>query len=375
MFTVTGCSGTGNNISTPALAVSSTATALVLAYGSATGGTCSSGVASNTVTPYNGTFANGGSGAFINYSFVVSAGPGACSGTFIAANSSASVLTLNTNCSAGTSGTASGTQVGPDKLVQHEAFKSPDNVHIIYDATNQSFMWNGVFVEGPYIIEEGTTTVDSKCGLLSPSTKYCTGHPISTYTGIVSGNIFSSPYSTLASVQNLFGAGLNPCADTHMSLNSVDTIGHTDNHPFVLDVQDEGGTYYMLGGQGLGGSSAPPCPYYNELDFVQLNGTLPGNTFRVAPTMGTGWHPNFEVQNSIGLQSSSGKYIAWVTDGLGQFGSTSNTASCNIGGPDWQLSSSGTFTAYSGSGPGVFGNFIAPATQNAGNYVFAVQSC
>ena len=374
MFTVTGCSGTGNNISTPALAIGSTATALVLAYGSATGGTCSSGVASNTVTPYNGgTFANGGSGAFTNYSFVVSAGPGACSGTFIAANSSTSVLTLNTNCSAGTSGTASGTQVGPDKFVMHEAFKSPDDSIVVYDASAQSYMWNGVWAEGLETWAEGTTTNYAKCGLLSPSTQYCTGHPISGYTGIVSGNIFSSPYSTLNTVQNLFGSGLNPCSDTHMSWNDTHP---GDSYPFMLDVQDEGGTYFMLGGQSLGGGSAPPCPYYNELDFVQVNGTLPGNTFRVAPTMGTGWHPNFEVQNSIGLQSSSGKYIAWVTDGLGQFGSTSNTASCNIGGPDWQSSSSGTFTAYSGSGPGVFGNFIAPpTTQNAGHYVFAVQSC
>jgi hypothetical protein len=297
-------------------------------------------------------------------------GTGSCSGTFIAANSSTSTLTLNTSCASGvvSSATASGTQVGPDKFVMHEAFKTPDDSIVIYDASSQSYMWNGVWAEGPESWAEGTTTNYVKCGLLSPTTKYCTGHPIGTYTGIVSGNIFSSPYSTLASVQNLFGSGLNPCADTHMSLNSVDTAGHTDSYPFMLDVQDEGGTYYMLGGQGLGGSSAPPCPYYNELDYVQLSGTLPGKTLRVDPTVNTGWHPNFEVQNAIGLQSSSGKYIVFPSDLMGQLGNIDGThAACNVGGPDWQKS----FTGFVGTA-NVFGNIIAPSAGNAGNYIYQV---
>jgi len=129
-------------------------------------------------------------------------------------------------------------------------------------------------------------------------------------------------------------------------------------------------TYSLLGG------STPPCPYYDEIDLTQTSGTLPGTTWRAAHNFNSGWSWNFEVQNAITLESYTGKYAVWVTDGEGQFGSTSGTTSCNVGGPDWQRSDNTDFTAYSGSGPGIFSNYIMPQNGgNRGNFIYQVQSC
>ena len=258
----------------------------------------------------------------------------------------------------------------PDEFTFHEAFVDPSGTYGFVDTSSQALMIQGTYAEGPYIWQIGTTNIVGKCGTTSP-TNYCTGHFGEGYAGLAVGQQWHAPFSSPNSGTNMFSGSITTtCADSHFSWNHVDTGTQTDDYPVLIGWQDEGSTYNLLG------SGTPPCPYYDEIDFTLASGLgAAGTTHRAAHQFNTGWSPSFEPQNAIAIQSSSGKYIAFPSDGWGQFGSTGGTAACNIGGPDWQKSDSSHFTVYSGSGAGVFGNFIAPASHNAGNYIFAVQSC
>jgi hypothetical protein len=328
------------------------------------------GNASGGTTVYAGT-TGGNSNAYVNYSFAVTGcSISADNGTFTASASAAGSVTLSN--SAGVSGatgcSALGTQVGPDMFKQHEAFASAGDSYILTDASAQNYMLNGVYSEGPWVWVEGTTTIAGKCGLYP--TTYCTGHFGEGYSGLAVGQKWHAPFTSLNSAANIFAAGIDICDDDHFSWNHVDTTTQADDYPVMISWQDVGGTYSLLGG------STPPCPYYDEIDLTQTSGTLPGTTWRAAHNFNSGWSWNFEVQNAITLESYTGKYAVWVTDGEGQFGSTSGTTSCNVGGPDWQRSDNTDFTAYPGSGPGIFSNYIMPQNGgNSGNFIYQVQSC
>ena len=326
--------------------------------------------ASGGNTAYTGTFAGGGGNAYVNYSFVVSGTCAGDNGTFTAVASTATTLTLNnaSGVACSTAGTTVGTQVGPDMFKQHEAFASAGDSYILADASAQNYMLNGVYSEGPWVWVEGTTTIAGKCGLYP--TTYCTGHFGEGYNGIAVGEQWHAPFTSPNNAANIFGAGIDICADDHFSWNHVDTATQADDYPVMIGWQDVGGTHNLLGG------STPPCPYYDEIDLTQTSGTLPGTTWRAAHNFNSGWSWNFEAQNAIALESYTGKYAVWVTDGEGQFGSTSNAAACNVGGPDWQKSDSTDFATYSGSGPGTFSNYIMPQNGgNNGNFIYQVQSC
>lgn len=105
-------------------------------------------------------------------------------------------------------------------------------------------------------------------------------------------------------------------------------------------------------------------------------GTL-GQVRRMFHNYNSRWHKAFDVQNAMAVVSQDGLYAAVPSDGMGQFGSTSNTPHCNVGAPYWQKSSTNL-----GEGTLVVGSRGYPNPQiggtvgtNAGAYIYKIQSC
>jgi hypothetical protein len=220
-------------------------------------------------------------------------------------------------------------------------------------------MINGTYVAGYYIWQLGTGNV-VHCGA---GAAYCDGHEASGYQNLVAGgqqgiHLYTNPNAS-APPTTLIAA--HTCTDNHESWNHDDTA---DSFPVMNLFQEVGSVHNLLGG------ATPPCAYYDEIAFAQTDGSQVVR--RAAHTFNSGWHRAFETQNAVGVESSSGRFAMWPSDGWGQFGSTNGTASCNVGGPDWHKSDSTHFTAT----PGAFGNFIMPHNGgNSGNYIYQVANC
>jgi hypothetical protein len=360
-FTVTSLSG--GNI-TNARCVGSSASTLVLVNSTATGG-FGSGNATSVVTVYHGTFTGGGSGAFTNYSFAVSGTCAGDGGTFTAATSTAALLTVNNPngvlCS--TAGTTVGTQVGPDMFIQHESFQTLSDSYIVVDTGSQNLMQNGIWTEGPYVWQAGTTTVNGKCGTVASNT--CSGHFAEGFNALVVGTelhptaFTGNPNGGLIPI-----VPTTPCNDNHLSWNSVDLANQTDEYPVL-----RGWSSGTLGAYSLLGGTPPPCAYFDEITLSQT--TNPYANARAAHNFNTSWSWDFQVQNAITIESGSGRFAAWPTDGYGQFGNIDGThAACNVGGPNWIASDSTDFITGTG-----FGSYIMPQSANNGNYVYHVASC
>jgi len=358
-FTITGLPG--GNV-TNALAVGSSTTTLVLVNSTATGGS-GSGTASSTTTTYHGTFTGGASDAFTNYSFLVSGTCAGDSGTFTAAGSSTSTLTLNnpSGVSCGTAGTTAGTQTGPDMFVQHEAFATLNDNYVLADTTSQNTQINGEYVEGPYVWKIGTTQI-TKCGTNASA---CAGHFGEGFDAIyVSQNLHKTAFSVDPNNNQVQIVPGTTCDDNHLSWNSVDFAGQTDSYP-ILHSWSTGtlGVYNLLGG------ATPPCTYFDELTFSQT--TSPYANSHAAHNFNTSWSAIFETQNAIAIESSTGRFAAWVSDGYGQFGNIDGThAACNVGGPNWNANDATDYVTGTG-----FGSYVMPQTANSGNYVYHVASC
>lgn len=116
----------------------------------------------------------------------------------------------------------------------------------------------------------------------------------------------------------------------------------------------------------------PNCPY-NAITCP--NGL--GSVKRMFHHYNSRWHRSFDVQNNMAVTSQDGLYAAVPWDGLGQFGSTSNHAHCNVGAPFWNNSATDL-----GEGTLVVGSRGYPNPQtgstsgsNGGAYIYKIQSC
>jgi hypothetical protein len=250
----------------------------------------------------------------------------------------------------------------PDLFYNHEAFSALNNNYAVVSTGGQTQMINGTYRPGFYIWQIGTSSV-VHCGVAGGP--YCDGHEANGYLNLVAGghnsiHNYASPNASAPATQAI---PTNTCNDNHASWNHDDT---SDSFPVMNSFQEMGSIYNLLGG------ATPPCAYYDEIVFAQMDGSQ--IVRRAAHTFNSGWHWNFETQNSVGVESSSGKFAMWPSDGWGQFGSTNSTetASCNVGGPDWHKSDSAHFTATAGA----FGNYIMPQNGgNSGNYIYQVFNC
>jgi Putative Ig domain len=246
-----------------------------------------------------------------------------------------------------------------DLFYNHEAFSALNNNYTIVSTSGPAQMIDGTYLPGFYIWQIGTSNV-VHCGVAGGP--YCDGHEGSGYLNLVAGNK-TSIHTYVSPGANNPSTALLPvaaCDDQHYSWNHDDS---TDAYPVMSTYQEVGSIHDLLGG------ATPPCAYYDEIALVRTDGS---GAARAAHTFNSGWHWQFEVQNAIGVESSSGKFAMWVSDGWGQFGSTNGTASCNVGGPDWHKSDSTHFTASAG----VFGNYLLPhGGGNSGKYIYQASNC
>jgi len=214
--------------------------------------------------------------------------------------------------------------------------------------------------------------------LLNATSNYnCDGHGANGYTVRVAGkqgssHLYSAPGTPLTAT---YPNG-SPCSDLHGTWNFGNL---TDTFPAMMTTQDDtnNGFGSNLATLQVAGSNTV-CPlsssyagiplYYNEIDYTN-QGT--GNVLRLAHTYKTGLFYTFDGQSGGGaIQSSTGKYAAFLSDGEGQFGSLSGNPKCNIGGPDWNASDSTHY--HTGT---TWGSYIAPQSANTGHYVYHVKSC
>ena len=253
------------------------------------------------------------------------------------------------------------TSTNADRFYNHEAFSALNNNYAIVSTSSQAQMNNGTYLPGFYIWQIGTGSV-VHCGVAGGP--YCDGHEASGYLSLIAGghnsiHNYASPNASIPATQAIL---TNTCNDNHESWNHDDAF---DSFPVMNSFQEVGSIYNLLGG------ATPPCAHYDEIAFAQTDGSQVVR--RAAHTFNSGWHWMFETQNAVGVESSSGKFAMWPSDGWGQFGSTNSTekASCNVGGPDWHRSDSTHFTATAGA----FGNYIMPQTGNVGEYIYQVFNC
>ena len=250
------------------------------------------------------------------------------------------------------------TSSNTDLFYNHEAYSSMSGAYAVVSTSGPSFMINGTYVAGVYFWQIGTNSV-VHCGA---GTAYCDGHIANGYTEGIAGGHMSVHSFANPNINNpapvLIPNSTTVCADNHQSWNHDNS---TDSFPVMDKFQKVGSVNNLLGG------ATPPCAYYDEIIMVRTDGS---GVARAAHTFNSGWHWNFETQNAMAVESSSGKFAIWPSDGWGQFGSTGGSRSCHIGGPDWVSNDSTDFTAGSG-----FGSYIMPQSGNSGHYIFQAQSC
>lgn len=212
---------------------------------------------------------------------------------------------------------------------------------------------------------------------------FCDGHAWKGALGYGAGKkVTYHLYTNPASPQLALGPTITPAqvGDTHLgntNANATDTnwIWVTSTDVAAIDILH--GTipsalymenYLISPPVRFFGSYVPNCAF----DAVTCtNGTL-GQVRRAFHQYGSGWHKSFDVQNGISVISQTGKYAMLATDLMGQLGSTSNQAKCNVGARDWTKNDP-TFHV---------GDLMFPNPQlgstvglNAGAYVFKVLNC
>lgn len=256
----------------------------------------------------------------------------------------------------GTQGTVTVVNTPGDLFYIHEVYQTPNPAWLIVTAGSNQ-MISGTYIGGYWGWQIGTSNV-VKCG---SSGIGCGGHIGNGYLDSIvgkSGTMHS--YASPATPATNTTPGGAPCSDSHFSWNHNTT---TDTYPVMVTAQDFQAPYNLSTLQ-----SAPPCAYYNEIYF---GNTGIGAVARVAHSFNSGWSWEFDAADgAVGQESNSGKWAAVLTDGWGQFGSTSGNPHCNIGGPDWIKSDSTDYVTGTG-----YGSFIMPNTGNAGHYVYHVKAC
>jgi len=203
------------------------------------------------------------------------------------------------------------------------------------------------------------------------------GHSANGYVNwVVAKNAYQAPYAgpNLSSYTATTPNGA-PCNDSHFSWN-FDNL--TDAYPPLITGQDSNTFANLLTLQSAGSATQCPPPaggsfvgiplYYDENYFANNTTT---NVIRANHTYKSGWSWTFDgADGGVAVQALTGKWHAMLSDGWGQFGSTSGAAQCNIGGPDWAASNSTQYVTGTG-----YGSYILPTAGNAGHYVYHVSSC
>lgn len=220
--------------------------------------------------------------------------------------------------------------------------------------------FSGAQTVGQNASDNGLTWLN--VGLAGSAQYFCDGHNWIGFGFIASNPVKTHTWGNPVSPQTQLLAPPLPTVDTHFgstNQNSTDTN-------FVYVISGKVDPYVDL----LHGTL--PSPYYNE-GFMVAPPTGPyagTGVRRLFHTWNSGLSPYFDVSNGICMMSSDGTWAMCPGDGMGQFGSTSGQASCNIGGPDWNASDTTDFTTGTG-----YGSYIQPNSANAGKYVYHVHDC
>lgn len=254
----------------------------------------------------------------------------------------------------GTQGVVAITNGAGDQFKIHESFQSLNPAWNITTTSSQALMITGTFIDGYYAWQIGTSNV-IKC-----TASGCAGHHADGFLNAISGkNGTLTSYATGTAGANTTPSGA-PCDDSHWSWNHDTT---TDAWPAMLTAQDANAPFNLATLQ-----SAPPCAYYDEIYVGNLG---IGAVARLAHTFNSAWSWEFDAADgAMAQESSSGKWAAYMTDGWGQFGSTSGNPHCNIGGAGWVKNDSTDFVTGTG-----YGSFVMPIGGNAGHYIYHVASC
>lgn len=221
------------------------------------------------------------------------------------------------------------------------------------DTTDGTVKWRNIGVGGPM--------------------KDCSGHVWYGYTGLVAGGYTFIPYSTLIPYSTPQENGPNLWGDQHpdesnWNINDTNWIfrasatpnpapGHFATYP---DIPVWGLSEIMFLSPA---NVSPGVP-----NFVGTGGTL-GQVRRAAHNYNAGYSRIFDVENGIGAVSQTGQFAIVSTDGMGQFGSSSGQARCNLGGPNWVANDSIDYTV----GEEVFPN--PQLVSNAGAYIYKILNC
>jgi len=227
----------------------------------------------------------------------------------------------------------------------------------------------------------GAVFTPSAAPALNPTTNYFfAGHFAEGYTlqaalKNIPTSLFSAPSTPLT---DLTPNGA-PCSDAHASWNYDNS---TDSYPILVGAQDYFTFANLAQLQTVGSNTVCPPPpagsgftgmplYYDEVYYSMIPSSGSGSVLRAFHTFNSGWEWVFDQQQGgVPVESQSGKWAAFLTDSFGQFGSTSGTSSCLVGGPDWSKNDSTDISVGSG-----FGSFIMPQSGNTGHYVFQATSC
>lgn len=237
----------------------------------------------------------------------------------------------------------------------------------IYNTTNQTYQTHtgatGTVTIGPpansgdeFYIHEEFSTLDDNWAYVSPMQQLIQGGSGSGYyiVQIDTGNIYHCCIGHSASghlylesdkgqKQVLFSnptgpntattPGGAPCNDSHMSWN-YDNL--TDTLPALVTGQDHANfvpiaTLQVAGSNtvcpGSTGFSGIPI-YYNEI--YAGNNNPSGNVLRIAHTYNSSLSWQFNAQDTVASESSSGHWAGFLSDGYCQFGSTSGSPSATI---------------------------------------------
>lgn len=126
------------------------------------------------------------------------------------------------------------------------------------------------------------------------------------------GRLFTAPSSP-----TIFTSSISTPIQVHQGWNNADS---NDTNPFLLS------TFYPDHSAGW------TTPYVNEI--IGVGPVANGMEWRFAHTYNTNTStdPHFSIAQVIGSVSQDGKWYMWGSNGMGQFGSESGSASCSLGG-------------------------------------------
>jgi hypothetical protein len=222
----------------------------------------------------------------------------------------------------------------------------------------------------------GTDTSDNgltwhNVGLGTASQFFCDGHGWTGYGGLAPGkhityHSFSNPINPQTQLLTVSSSG-----DQHFG----NTNANSTDSAWIFVMSADVGTGVNL----LDPLTPYPSALYNEIYLISPPYNPDGSVNstrsfrRAAHNYNSGWHQVFDVQNNMCVLSQTGNFALCSTDGMGQFGSTSGGASCNIGAPDWVKSATTDGTTTFAVGYTMFPNPVNGG--NNGDYIYSIQSC